>query len=99
MLLPPDCIGIVKTYFIVQMLITDFFFNYNMIIHYFDNRIRKQANTCLYQSVSKMLHTLKMLKQMNFHCAVFRFQFLWVFFKIFLFWMFRLCLKKILKNV
>ena len=32
-----------------------------MIIHYFDNRIRKQANTskCLYQSVSKILQTLK----------------------------------------
>jgi oligoendopeptidase F len=31
---------------------------YNMIIHYFDSRIRKQANKCLYQSVSKILHTL-----------------------------------------
>ena len=31
----------------------------NMIIHYFDNRIRKQANKCICQSVSKILHTLK----------------------------------------
>jgi len=28
-----------------------------MIIHYFDNRIRKQANKCICQSVSNILHT------------------------------------------
>ena len=33
-----------------------------MQIHYFDNRIRKQPNKCLYQSVSKILHTLKNTK-------------------------------------
>ena len=31
---------------------------YNMTMHYIDNMIRKQANKCLYQSVSKILYTL-----------------------------------------
>jgi hypothetical protein len=35
---------------------------YNIIIHYIDNRIQKQANKCLYQSVSNILHTLKIFR-------------------------------------
>ena len=31
---------------------------YNMIMHYFDNRFLKQANKCVYQSTSKILHIL-----------------------------------------
>jgi hypothetical protein len=30
-----------------------------MIIYYFDNMVRKQANTCLYQSVFEILRTLR----------------------------------------
>ena len=32
---------------------------YNIIKHYFDNRIRTQANKCLYQSVFRILNILK----------------------------------------